>query len=80
MARRTESVSSSLAARDHGEWGRVLGYCRGGVCCVWAGEPGDRAILPGVRGPEEPEADRSAEERKTFTVLFCDLVGFTHRL
>ncbi len=25
----------------------------------------------------EPEAGRSAEERKTVTVLFCDLVGFT---
>ncbi len=25
----------------------------------------------------EQEADRRAEERKTVTVLFCDLVGFT---
>ena len=27
--------------------------------------------------PITPEAARPAEERKTVTVLFCDLVGFT---
>ena len=41
-----------------------------------AGEPGDRTLLPRVRLAHR-RGGRPAEERKTITVLFCDLVGFT---
>jgi len=44
---------------------------------VWAGEPRDRAVLPGLRRAGRQQQGPLGEERKTVTVLFCDLVGFT---